>query len=230
MRFSQPDASGLNKYVTVTDPVLNQVFDWSDNTWKALGSATTPGVACSVASLGATSLYHAVIALATISPNMTPRDIVVTMYTRAGGSPAPTTDTASVLNWPLRVCAGQQVPNDPASVPFEVDVTANLTTTLGTSMHLTAELVRNGKTIALDTLDPSATCSIVVTQDATTSAGARVAQFSMSTGDVGSTNVSHRFEAEFASPGLASNRGFTAVATITAGGVTYTGSCKFTTY
>ncbi|HEY0981463.1 hypothetical protein [Schlesneria sp.] len=230
MRFSQPDASSLNKYLTVTDPVLNQVFDRADNTWKSLGSATNPAFVCAETSLGATSLYHVAIPLATISPNMTPRDIVVTMYTRAGGSPAPLTDTASVQNWALRVCAGQQVPNDPAGVPFEVDVTANLTTTMGTSMHLTAELRRNGVTVPLKTLDPAATCSLVVTQDATASAGARVAQFSMSTGDVGVTNASHRFEAEYASPGLASNRGFTAVATITAGGVTYTGSCKFTTY
>jgi hypothetical protein len=230
MRFSQSAVNGLTCYLTVTDPVASKVFDWNSNTWVNLSSAVTPAVACSVASLGGRSIYSGNVDLTVISPDTTPRDIVVTMYQQAGYSRTPFTDSSFTTGWPLRVCAGQKVSDDPNVQPFTVDVTCNLTTTNGTSAHLTVELTRNGVTVPIHTMDSAATCSIVVTQDATSSAGARMAQFSLSTSDVGAANVSHRFEAEYASPGFASNKGFTAVASVTTKGVTYTGSCKFTTY
>ena len=229
MRFSQSAVNGLTCYLTVTDLVANKVFDWSSNTWVNLSSAVTPGVACSVATIGGRSIYHADVNLALISPNTVPRDVVVTMYQQAGYSPTPFTDASLTSNWPLRVCAGQKVSDDANIPPFVVDVTCNLTTTDGVSAHLTVELTRNGVTVPIHTLDSGATCSIAVTQDATSSAGARVSQFNLSTTDVGAANASHRFEAQYASPGFASNRGFTAVASVTTGGVTYTGACKFTT-
>lgn len=229
MRFSQSAVNGLTCYVTVTDPVANKVFDWNSNTWVNLSSAVTPGVVCVAASIGGRSIYSADVNLLLVSPNMTPRDIVVTMYQQSGYSPIPYTDSSFTTVWPLRVCAGQKVSEDPNNQPFTVDVTCNLSTTNGISAHLTVELTRNGVTVPIHTLDSGATCSIAVTQDATSSGGARVSQFNISTSDVGAANAAHRFEAEYASPGFASNRGFTAVASVTTGGVTYTGACKFTT-
>lgn len=228
MRFSQT-APTATYYLVVMDIVNNVAFDWNSNTWVALGSAVTPGVAMTAETIGLLTTYHADINIATICLDSTPRDIEFIMCAQAGGSPAPATDSQRGKS-AARVCCGYEVPSDHARTPFVVDVTCNLTTTAGDAAHLTAELTFNGKTIPLHTLDSGATCAIAVTQDPVTSAGARVAQFAMSTSDIGAANAASRFEGQYVDPNFAANKGFTAVATIVTGGVTYVGSVKFTTF
>jgi len=229
MRFEKRVPTGYSYYLVIFDVPNNVVFDWNSNTWVALGSAVTPGLAMTLATVGSLTMAHVDLNLATICLNTTPRDISVSMYRQAAGSPAPTTDLI-LASEPLRVCCGYELPANHLEQAFEVDITANLTTTSGNSMHFTAELRRSGQTIPLHTLDTGATCAFSVTQDAVTTGGARVSEFVIAAGTVGAANADSRFEAEYTNPNLTANRCFTVVATINTGGVTYTGTCKFTTF
>lgn len=229
IRASARALSGLTVYAVVFRLSDGKLFDWADSTWKTIGAPpTTPAIAMTgLVTYSTTSReYAADINLSTINATMTPVDISIKVFKQLGGSPAPATDTYLGSLEAMRVIYGEPTPDQ--GQDCVVDVTANLTTLSGTSMHFTVELKRpDGRTMPLATIDPTATCAIVVTQDATTSGGARVAQFSLSTVDCGSVNASHRWEVEYPNPNLTSNRGFTAKATVVSGGVTYEGDCKF---
>lgn len=227
-RITTIATTGWNVYAVVQRLSDGKCFDWNDNSWKTLAGATTPGIALtSLASYGGSqSLFGADVNLATVNGTATPVDVQIGFWNRTGGSPAPATDTAFSFADPFTIVNGGIVAA--GTKGFTVDVTANLTTTSGVSMHFTAELIdATGATVPLHSIDSGATCAISVTQDATSTGGARVSQFDLATGDCGSVNASHRFEVQYENPNLTANRGFTAVATIVSGGVTYVGSCKF---
>lgn len=228
--FTADAQSGLNVYAVAFRLSDGKVFDWSDNTYKLLASATTPGISMTALVTYATafSKYGGSIDLLLLggATPMVPVDISVTVFSRLGGSPAPATDTKLGEILPMRVIYGEITPA--SGQDCVVDVTLNLTTTSGLSAHLTVELKRpDGRTIPLSTIDPTATCAIDVTQDATTSGGNRVPQFSLTTTDCGVVNTSDRWEVEYPNPAFTANRGFTAKATVVSGGVTYQGDCKF---
>jgi hypothetical protein len=219
--------SGSNLYAVVFR-ADGQVFDWDDDTWQLIGSAVTPGIALTsvVAYGGGQAQYTASVDLETVAPDMTPVDCDIRFFLRAGGSPAPVTDYDLGEPVPLRLIYGEITPE--TGQDLEVDVTVNLTTTTGVSAHLTVELRRpDGRTLPLADIDPTATCAIEVTQDATATEGERVAQFDLDTTECGSVNSEHQWEIEYANPNFTANRGFKAVATVVSGGVTYQGSCKF---
>jgi hypothetical protein len=222
--------SGLTVYGVAFRGSDGKVFDWSDNTYKTIGTAVTPAIAMtSQASYGSTQSQYGgsvdLLALCGASP-MVPVDISLKIFSRAGGSPAPATDFKLGSLPKMRLIYGEITP--PSGQDCVVDCTANLTTMSGVSMHLTAELTRpDGRTLPLATIDPTATCAIVVTQDATETGDDRVPMFDLTTTDCGTVNAEHRFEVEYDNPNLASNRGFTADFTIVSGGVTYQGKCKF---
>jgi hypothetical protein len=227
-RITTISTTGWNVYAIVQRLSDGKCFDWNDNTWKTLAGATTPGVALtSLASYGGSqSLFGADLNLSTINATATPVDVQVSFQKRAGVSPAPATDTLFAVADPFSIVNGGLVAL--GGQGFKVDVTANLTTTSGVNMHFTVELIdADGATVPLHTIDSGATCAIEVTQDATSTGGARVPQFSLSTTDCGSVNADHRFEIQYSNPNLTANRGFTAAATVVSGGVTYHGSCKF---
>ena len=227
-RITTLATTGWNVYAIVQRLSDGKCFDFADNSWKTLAGATTPVIAMSsLASYGGSqSLFGADLNLSTVNATATPVDVRVSFLKRAGVSPAPTTDTLISVADPFSIVNGG-LGGSPGQ-GFKVDVTANLTTTSGVSMHFTVELLdADGATVPLHTIDSGATCAISVTQDATTTGGARVAQFDLSTSDCGSVNAAHRFEVQYADPNLTANRGFTAAATVVSGGVTYQGSCKF---
>ena len=230
MRFAAYFPSAISCYLTVMDLVANKLFDFSSNTWVTFPSATTPNIAAPQVNIGINSIYTADINLKLLFPSDSQRhSIAVVFYEQVGSGVSLTTDTVKQI-WPLTVCCGHQVPDDPANTPFTVDVTCNLTNIGGTNMRVTAELTCNGVTIPLHTLDTGATCSALVTQDAPSTGANRSTQFSLSTGTIGAANTSSRFECDYANPALNAETGYTCVCTITAGGVTYVGNAKFSTF
>ena len=96
-RLRKQWTAGLNLYFAVWRSSDNKIFDFDDNTFKTVGSATTPSLAASeVTNPGgsAKSHYTASLDLALIAAGLAPVDVFVQPYQRLGGSPAPLTDTA----------------------------------------------------------------------------------------------------------------------------------------
>jgi len=223
--------TGEYLYFRVVRSADGKVLDFADNTFKTLATtATMHAQMTEVASVGGgESLFSASLDLADINDTMTPVLVSVVVYLREGGSIVLADDehlsesSLTVVNGELlQVLGSEQI--------YTVDLTTNYTTTLGTSMHFTAELKRrDGRSVDLATVDPAATCEIEVTMDADATEGERVAVFSLDTTDCGAVNTDSQFEVEYADPGLTSNRGFKAKAIITTGGVAYEGDAKFNT-
>lgn len=93
------EISGLNVYFVITRTSDNYVLDFSDQTFKAVGSATTPYIAATPTTVGAgygNSRYQASLNLAYVSNTLAAVDVIATAYIRAGGSPALSTDAALV--------------------------------------------------------------------------------------------------------------------------------------
>ena len=205
-----------------------KVFDWNDNSWQLIDAAVQPAIALTATvNFGdSKSDYAGDVDLEVIAPDMTPVDGLFRYFKQAGGSADPTSDLDAGATDPLRLIYGE--PTGETLQDCVVDVTFNLTTTDGVSAHLTVELKRpDGSTLPLSDIDPTATCAIVVTRDASVTGGERIPEFDLDTTDCGSVNAAHRWEIEYGNPGLAANKGYTAVATVVSGGVTYEGADKF---
>lgn len=89
------EISGLNVYFVVLRPSDGYVLDFSDNTFKALGSATTPYTNATASTTGAgygNSYYRATIDLQYLSSTLAAVDCVAVAYLRAGASPNLSTD------------------------------------------------------------------------------------------------------------------------------------------
>ncbi|TXH10553.1 MAG: hypothetical protein E6R03_15340, partial [Hyphomicrobiaceae bacterium] len=92
--FSQDYTETKNVYAVIHNSAGN-VFDFSDNTFKAIGSATTPYAACTEQTSGGgsgKSAYTVTINLALLNKTLDTSRFWITLYERAGGSPAPLTD------------------------------------------------------------------------------------------------------------------------------------------
>lgn len=199
-----------------------KVFDWADSTWKLIGAPpTTPNVALTqlVAFGAGLAEYAANLNLSTINATITPVDISVKFFRQAGGSPAPATDEYLGEIESFSVVAGNRVGIGFGTLPvFAVIVVVDTTTTAGDSAHVKVQLCdQRGQLIDLDTLDPSATCAVDVIEDGGTP------QFSLSTSDFGPPTSDGWFEDDYANPGFSGDTGYTAIATVVTGGMTFTG-------
>lgn len=90
--------AGINVYFSVWRSSDNLVFDFSDNTFKAIGSATTPYLTATENTNeggAGRSHFYADLDLALLGAT----EAIVQPYQRAGGSPAPLTDIT--INDPL---------------------------------------------------------------------------------------------------------------------------------
>jgi hypothetical protein len=202
-----------------------KVFDWADSTWKLIGAPpTTPGVAMTGLVTFATGFkqFAADLNLSTINATMTPVDVVVRMFVQAGGSPAPATDTDLGEIQSFTIVGGQRLDGTSSLPSLMVVVTVDTTTTAGTNSHVKVQVLdQAGQLVNLDSLDPSATCAVDVQRDGVHS------QFALSTSDFGAPNANGWFEADYANPAFTTDSGYTAIATIVTGGVTYKGACNF---
>lgn len=226
--------AGAVVYAIVVRLSDGKVFDWADNTWKVIGSTTTPGVALtSLVAFGADQAeYAGNLNLSTINATLAPVEVKVIFLKRLGGANLPETDTLLGETAVFEIANGE-VDGGEGGQGFTVDATCNLTTINGVSMHFTAELkTQDGRSVLLATVDPAATCSIAVTMDADTTGGERFPLFTLDTIDCGVVNGGSQFEVQYANPAilpLGSNRGFKAKCLITSNGVVYQGDVKFNT-
>lgn len=214
--------TGWTVYAAVFRLSDGKVFDWNDNTWKVLASATTPAVAMSsLANLGGgLSVFACSINLTTVNNTTTPLDLIVIAFHQAGGSPDPdTADDALGECDSITVASGDIVASDgPLGTGFQVVSVTDTTTTSGDNSHIKVQLLdANGQLIDLSVADPTATCAIDVQRDGVHT------QFTLSTGDVGAPNANGWFEADMENPDWQTDCGYTVIATIVTGGKTYKG-------
>jgi len=210
--------TGWTVYAVVVRLSDGKVFDWSDNTWKVLASATTPAVAMSsLLAIGGATQYAASINLATINSTTTPVDVKILALRQLGGSAAPATDTAIGEGTSFTLVAGGELT---AAMVYTVDCTVDVTTTAGTSASVKVQL-RDAAGALVDLDGVTATCAVDVQRDGVHT------QFTLSTSDFGSPNANGWFEATKANPNFTTDVGYTAIATVIVGGVTYTGLCNF---
>lgn len=155
--FSQDYTETKNVYAVIHNSAGN-VFDFSDNTFKAIGSATTPYAACTEQTAGGgsgKSAYTVTINLALLNKTLDTSRFWITLYERAGGSPAPLTDTAITYRSPFSVQAAE-IGEDALDIEF----VPCFTSTAGTTMRALVTVTRNGKPVDVYTLDNAATCTI----------------------------------------------------------------------
>lgn len=231
MLLTHQYTTSSNIYLVVTRLSDGQVLDFADSTFKASGWTTPYRVFAAVRQIGSgESLYTSDLDLADVNATLAVVDIAIGVYLRIGGSPAFTTDTRLSEPFTVRVANGVDLDDLVPGNTAHVEVTANYTASDGTAFHATARLVNpDGTPVEIATMDPSATCAIDVTMDATASAGARSAVCSASTVDVGAANASDTFELQYPNPNLTAMRGYLCEATIVSAGTTYKGSCSFST-
>ena len=215
--------AGLNVYFCVNNATA-QFFDFSDDTFKALGSCTTPYIAATertgVAGTGK-SYYDATLDLADVHAGVTPLAVTITAFEQAGASPDPATD--AVISQP----AGESVQRgDVIIVPVEAQFRICVKSTAGTMIQVSTWLETGGAPVPLFTLDPAATCTVTLTLFGTDIpvitivTGVGSADFVLS--DLG------RFEAEYPNPNFTADRIYVADLTITSLGVAYSARRSFT--
>jgi hypothetical protein len=207
-----------NIYLCVNN-AAGQFFDFSDNTFKALGSATTPYAAATertgIAGTGK-SYYDVSLNLTNIYVGLAPLPITITAFERAGGSPAPATDMA--ISGPAGLSLQR---GDVMIVPVEPQLRICTKTIAGTTIQITAWLDAAGAPAPLATLDPSATCTVTVYLF-----GSDIAVFAVDSAFA--LNDLGQFEAEYDDPNFTADRLYTAELAIVAEGATYSGRKTFT--
>jgi len=213
--------TGWNVYAIVQRLSDGKCFDFNSNTWATLAGATTPGIALtSLASYGGSqSLFGADLNMSTINSTVTPVDVEVIFQKRAGGSPAPSTDTVIAVADPLTIVLGNEQ-SITVNGGYSVECSIDVTTTAGTNAHVKVQL-KDGAGGLVNLNGVTATCAVNVQRNGVFS------QFSLSTTDFGSPNANGWFEADYANPNFTTDVGYTGIATVVVGGVTYTGLCNF---
>ena len=210
--LSIQSASALNVYFTLRNAAGNY-FDFSDNTFKAIATATTPYVAATerIAAVGAAwSVYVADIDLADIAPTLAPVQVVAQAWRRSGGSPSLAADTpiseakAIIAQWERL-----------GPLAIETKVRLATRTTAGTEIELMAWLESEGIRVPLHTLDPSATCTVDVLLRGNTT------QISLDATAMGAVTAGHHFEPTYSNPNFTADRLYRANVTIVANGVTF---------
>lgn len=189
-------------------------FDAGELVFQALGSCVAPYLAATERILkagAAESEYVADIDLDDIAPGLAAVECFALAILQAGGSPDLAADL--VISQPAQIIAqlgklGRRV--------FEIKAAIGTKTTAGTTVQVWAELLADGERVALNTIDPAATCALDVKLHGNAN------QFAMTTGDFGAVNSSHRFEAEYSDPAFTADRIYAAAFTIVADSQTFT--------
>ena len=198
------NSASLNVYFRVFND-SGQVFDFSDNTFKAIGSATTPQVAATERTeMDGTgrSGYTASINLTNINPYPLAKRYTFAAYDN--GTPA-ATDAAISDHTEFVVQAGEV-----GELPITCMLDGAFTSSAGTALRLLAWLERGGQRISL----AAGSISIAVREHGAGS--------DLFTGTAASPTASGDFEVTVASPGFTDDRVYRAVVAITVNTVTFT--------
>lgn len=213
------DDAGLTGYFVIYQSGSANVYDFADQTFKALGAATTPYVAATertgICGTGK-SYYDASINLSQIHPGVAAFGITILFFEQLGGAPAPATDTPRSQPVSLTIQSGDEI-----VVPVDVQFRCCAKSTSGTEIQVLAWLQAGQVPVDLATLDPAATCTAtiylygssipVITLDS---------EFAL--------NTLSQFEAEYSNPNFTADRLYTVELAIVTGGVTYTARRTFT--
>lgn len=187
-----------------------QVFDFNDDTFKALASCTTPYVAATErADMGGTgrSGYQATIDLADVNNTGAANRYSVKAYDNA--TPA---DTDNPISDELGITVQfGKLGEREIRVAFE----AALTTTAGAAIRHIAWLEHGGEQVDLSAVDASATCDIAVREYG---AGSDLYTDNSNTLAAGTD----RFETETSSPGFTDDRVYLFTVTITENSIAHT--------
>lgn len=203
--FSTLYDSGQSVYLRIFN-MSGQVFDFNDETFKSLGSATTPYIACTEqADVDGTgrSAYVVTIDLDDIYSGFNPADFRFNLY--ANGTPAAgdVAFAASVV----------RLPEDIGQIDCRAE--GVLTSTAGTEIRITASLERNGQVVVLG----SGSVSMGIREHGASS--------NLLTLSSSSLTALGRFEITQSNPGFTDDRLYMARVAITTGGVTYTSDVPF---
>lgn len=199
--------AGTNVYIVVNNETGATFFDFSDDTFKALASCTTPYVAMTErtdAAGASKSLYSAVLDLADLNNTGTPLRASVTAYKRLGGSPAPLTDLIISQPKALDVQFGEL-----GIGVLTCQCHGAFTTTEGVAIRFLAWLERNGQKITLS----AGSCTITVREH-----GEVTDLFTVTT----STIVDGGFEITQLTPGYDSDRVYRVTVEIEENAATHT--------
>ena len=200
-----------NVYAVVTNAAGN-VLDFNDNTFKALGSATTPTVALAEQTGGGgsgKSNYYYALDLSRVNKTLDTARFWITFYDRAGGSAAPLTDLAINYRAPFTVQAAE-IGEDELGIEF----LPVFTTTAGTTMRALVTVTRNGKPVNIYSLDTAATCTITAREH-----GAGSDLYTTSATTVGANGY---FTVTQSTPGYTDDRGYQHTIAIACAGATTT--------
>jgi hypothetical protein len=201
-------ATGSQNVYACLENESGQFFDFNDNTFKALGSATTPYVSMTEQTNGGgsgNSHYYAAFDLSLLPKRLTTKTYWATAYVRAGGSPAPLTDVTINDPTPFNVQAMEL-----GSFPLSVECSGAFTTTSGTAVRFIVSVNRNGVYVPIDDLDASAAATITAREH-----GAGSDLFTTSSTTV---NSSGWFSVSQSSPGYTTDREYQHTVAITVGG------------
>lgn len=213
-RSSITATAGWNMYLVVYRLSDGKIFDWSDNTWKLLSAPpVTPGLAMtSLVAIGTTlAKYAASVNLTLINNTATPVDVVIVAFHRLSGSQAPATDTAIGEGDSFTIVNGDIVVPGKAN-GFRVHCVVYTNATMGNKAHCKVKLLdASGQAV----IDAAATCALNVQRDGVHN------QFAVSTSDFGSQNANGYWEFDYENPNFTADVGYTGIATVVSGGVTY---------
>lgn len=156
----------LNVQYTATKQVYfsiwnnaGQILDFNDKTFKAVGSATTPGLAATeyTGPGGSSSFYGAALNLADVQKGGAVGQYWIAAYERVGGSPAPATDTVIGTPQLLEVQFAAK-----GAGHLHLEVAGAFLTTAGLEVRFIGSLHRNGERVPLETLAATATLALAV--------------------------------------------------------------------
>lgn len=145
-----------NVYGVVWDEAGN-VLDFSDSTFKALGSATTPTFSLTEETGrggGQLSGYAATLDLAKLNKSLSAKRFSLALHERVGGSPNVSTDRLLVES-EVVVAAAEE-----GDVAITVEIGGCNTTTQGVEIRYIATVKRNGRQLDIHALDPAATLAL----------------------------------------------------------------------
>lgn len=205
--------AGQTVYFTLWNSA-GQVFDFDDNTFKAVGSAVTPALAATerTGPGGSVSHYTANLDLADVHMGGNVLRLWVAAFQQVGGSPAPATDTTLTIPESQRLLDIQFAEQGIGQLRLEV--APAFTTTAGLEMRLRAALTRNGVKVPLETYDAAATLALAVREQ-----GAGSDLFTISATTVGADGL---FDLDQADPEFTSDRVYSFIYTLVENGNTHT--------
>lgn len=206
------DAPSNNVYFALWNTSGN-VFDFADNTFKALSAPPTTPYVAATENTGqggvSESGYRASVNLANVNNTAAAAAYIVEAYRRLGGSPAIATDVL-LARGEIRVAGGELVTGGSSGTGYVVKVGMAVTSTAGDLVKVWAWVELHGQPVTLD-----GTCVFECFE-----AGTILDQWSLAAVN---ENAIGQWEAEVEDPGFADDTKYLLRATITVGAVTLIG-------